>query len=141
MAVQYKTATRNARLDILSAGSASAGAGTAAYLQVWAGAVPATPSTAPAGSLLASMALSNPLAPASSGGTLTIDVTPVPTDSSANASGDPTFCRIAVDETGTTSGVFQCSAGVGSGDISFSASITSGGTVTLTSLTIADGSA
>jgi hypothetical protein len=71
---------------------------------------------------------------------MTIDVTPVPTDSSANAAGTPTFCRIATSETGTTTGVMQCSAGVGSGDISFSAAITSGGTVTLTSLTVTDGS-
>lgn len=136
MAVQYATTTRNNRLDEVTTDS-----GTGAFLQVWDGALPATPTTAPAGTLLASMALSNPIAPAASGGVLTIDVTPVPTDASANASGTPTFCRIATTETGTTTGVMQCSAGVGSGDISFSAAITVGGTVTLTSLTVTDGSA
>jgi hypothetical protein len=135
MAVEYTDAVRNARLDTITTA-----ASTAAYLQVWDGALPATPATAPAGTLLASMALSNPIAPGASGGVLTIDVTPVPTDSSANAAGTPTFCRIATTETGTTTGIVQMSAGVGSGDISFSAAITSGGTVTLTSLTITDGS-
>jgi hypothetical protein len=135
MAVQYAVTTRNNRLDEVTADS-----GATAWLQVWDGALPATPVTAPAGTLLASMALSNPIAPAASGGVLTIDVTPVPTDSSANASGTPTFCRIATSETGTTTGVVQMLAGVGSGDISFSAAITVGGTVTLTSLTITDGS-
>lgn len=135
MAVQYLTTLRNSRLDEVTTAS-----GATAWLQVWDGALPATPATAPAGTLLASMALSNPIAPAAAAGVLTIDVTPVPTDSSANASGTPTFCRIATSETGTTTGVVQMSAGVGSGDISFSAAITVGGTVTLTSLTITDGS-
>lgn len=135
MAVQYLASLRNNRLD-----EVTADCGATAFLQVWDGALPATPATAPAGTLLASMALSNPIAPAASGGVLTIDVTPVPTDAAANASGTPTFCRIATSETGTTSGVVQMSAGVGSGDISFSAAITVGGTVTLTSLTITDGS-
>jgi hypothetical protein len=136
MAVQYAVTTRNNRLA-----QVTSGAGATAWLQVWDGALPATPVTAPAGTLLASMALANPIAPAPSGGVLTVTVSPVPTDSSANASGTPTFCRIATSETGTTTGVVQMSAGVGSGDISFSAAITVGGTVTLTSLTITDGSA
>lgn len=135
MAVEYTDTVRNARLDAVTTA-----ASTAAFLQVWDGALPANANSAPAGVLLASMGLSNPIAPAASGGVMTIDVTPVPTDSSANASGTPTFCRIATTETGTTTGVMQCSAGVGSGDISFSAAITSGATVTLTSLTITDGS-
>ena len=59
MAVQYAVTTRNNRLDEVTADS-----GVAAWLQVWDGALPATPVTAPAGTLLASMALSNPIAPA-----------------------------------------------------------------------------
>ena len=134
MAVQYLTTLRNNRLDEVTTDS-----GATAWLQVWDGALPATPATAPAGVLLASMALANPIAPAAAAGVLTLTVSPVPTDASAAASGTPTFCRIATTETGTTTGVVQMSAAVGSGDISFSAAITVGGTVTLTSLTITDG--
>lgn len=134
MAVQYATGTRNNRLD-----EVTADAGAAAYLQFWDGALPATPATAPAGTLLASCAMSNPIAGAAAAGVLTMSA--ITDDSSANATGTPTFARIATDETGTTTGVVQMSAGVGSGDISFDASIVSGGTVSVSSLTITDGSA
>lgn len=133
MAVQYVVGTRNNRLDEITAD-----AGATAFLQIWNGALPATPATAPAGTLLASCALSNPIAPAASGGVLTLSA--ITDDTDANASGTPTFARIATNETGTTTGIVQLSAAIGSGDINFDAAVVVNGTVSVASLTITDGS-
>ncbi len=133
MAVQYTATLRNNRLDEITAL-----AGATAWLQIWDGALPATPATAPAGTLLASCAMSNPIAAAASGGVLTMSA--VSDDTNANATGTPTFARIATSETGTTTGIVQMSAAVGSGDLNFDASIVAAGTVSITSLTITDGS-
>lgn len=133
MAVQYAVTTRNNRLDEITAD-----AGATAFLQFWNGAVPATPVTAPAGTLLASCAMSNPIAAAASGGVLTMSA--ITSDTNANASGTPTFCRIATNETGTTTGVVQMSAGIGSGDVQIDQAIVATGTVAVSSLTITDGS-
>lgn len=134
MAVQYTDTVRNARLaEVTSA------VGATGWLQIWDGALPATPATAPAGNLLASLQMSNPIAGAPSGGVLTMSA--ITDDTAANASGTPTFARIATSETGTTTGVVQMSAGVGSGDINFDAAIVVAGTVSVSTLTITDGSA
>lgn len=133
MAVQYTATLRNNRLDEITAL-----AGATAWLQIWDGALPATPATAPAGTLLASCAMSNPIAAAASGGVLTMSA--ISDDTNANATGTPTFARIATSETGTTTGIVQMSAAVGSGDLNFDASIVAAGTVSITSLTITDGS-
>lgn len=134
MAVSYSTTVRNNRLD-----EVTAAAGTGAFLQVWSGAIPATPSTAPAGTLLASCAMSNPIAPAASAGVLTMSA--ISNDASANANGTPTFVRIATSETGTTTGVAQMTAGLSGADVNFSAAIVATGVVSVSSLTITDGSA
>ena len=137
MTIQYAEQLREDRLDEITAS-----AGATAWLQVWDGAVPATPVTAPAGTLLASCAMSNPIAGAApnsgSAGTLPMDA--IADDTDANAAGTPTFFRIATSETGTTTGVVQGSAGVGSGDLNFDSTIAAGGTVSITSLVITDGS-
>lgn len=133
MAISYATTTRNNRLD-----EVTADAGATAWIQVWDGSVPASPTTAPAGTLLASCACSNPIGAAASGGVLTFSA--ISDDSSANASGTPTFFRVATSETGTTAGVAQGTAGVGSGDLNFDAAIVVSGTVSISSLTITDGS-
>lgn len=133
MAVQYVEGTRNNRLDEITAD-----AGATAFLQIWDGALPATPATAPAGNLLASCAMSNPIAPAASAGVLTMSA--ITDDTDANASGTPTFARIATSEAGTTTGIVQLSAAIGSGDINFDAAIIVNGTVSIASLTITDGS-
>lgn len=134
MTVQYATTTRNNRLD-----EVPSDAGAAAFLQFWNGTVPATPTTAPAGTLLASCAMANPIAPAASGGVLTMSA--ISNDASANASGTPTFCRISTSETGTTTGVMQCSAGLSGADINISAAIVATGIVAVSSLTITEGNA
>jgi hypothetical protein len=133
MPVSYSTTVRNNRLAAVITA-----AGSAAWLQVWGGAVPANPTTAPAGTLLASLAMANPIAPAPSGGVMTMSA--IANDASANGTGTPTFARIATSETGTTTGIAQMTAGVGSGDLNFDASIVTGGTVSVTSLTITDAS-
>lgn len=134
MAIEYSVTLRNNRLDEITAI-----AGAAAYLQVWDGALPATAITAPAGTLLASCACTiTNIAPAASAGVLTLSA--IADDTNANASGTPTFFRIATDETGTTTGVVQGSAAVGSGDLNFDAAIVVAGTVSITALTITDGS-
>ena len=133
MSVSYPTTTRNARLDLVTTA-----AGGASFLQVYDGAIPATPDVTPAGNLLASLACSATLAAAASGGVLTIGT--ISDDTTANASGTPTFARISTTETGD-GGVVMMSAGVGGGDLSFDAAIVAGGTVSVTSLTITDGSA
>ena len=132
MTLQYKDTLRNNRLDEITGL-----AGASAWLQFWDGSIPATPATAPGGTLLASCSMSNPIAPIASSGALTMST--IADDTNANASGTPTFARIATTETGTTSGVVQMSAGVGSGDITFDAAIVAGGTVTVTALVVTDG--
>ena len=132
MATHYLDSVRNSRMDEVTSAVVATG-----WLQVWDGAVPAEANTSPAGTLLASLALSNPIAPGASGGVLTLSS--VSDDTNANASGTPTFARFATTETGATSGLVQFSAGVGSGDLNFDAAIVSGGTVSVTSLTITEG--
>ena len=132
MSVSYTTTGRNDRLDLVTTA-----AGGASFLQIWDGAIPATPDATPAGTLLASLACSATLAAGAAGGVLTIGT--ITDDTTANASGTPTFARISTTETGD-GGVVMMSAGVGGGDLSFDAAIVAGGTVSVTSLTITDGS-
>jgi hypothetical protein len=132
MTLQYSVTLRNNRLDEIVAL-----AGSSAWLQVWTGSIPATPVSAPGGTLLASCSMSDPIAPAASSGVLTMSA--IADDSDANAGGTPTFARIATSETGTTSGVVQMTAGVGSGDLNFDAAVVVSGTVSINSLALTDG--
>ena len=133
MAIEYIDSLRNARLDEITTA-----AGATAWLQVWDGALPTTAATAPAGTLLASCQMANPIAGAASAGVLTMSA--ITSDTNANASGTPTFFRIATSETGATTGVVQGSAGIASGDLNFDAAIVIAGTVAISALSITDGS-
>ncbi len=137
MAVSYTSTLAHNQLDEITALVGATG-----WLQIWDGAVPATPATAPAGTLLASLQLSNPIAGAAPNGgsnnTLPLDA--ISDDTNANASGTPTFARFATSETGTTTGLVQMTAGVGSGDINFGSAIVAAGTVSVTSLVITNAS-
>ena len=133
MSVSYPTTTRNARLNLITTA-----AGGASFLQIWDGAIPATPDAAPSVSLVASLACAATLGAGAAAGVLTI--TPPSDDTTADGSGTPTFARIATTETGD-GGVAMMSAGVAGGDLSFDAAIVAGGTVSVTALTITDGSA
>lgn len=108
------------------------------YLNLYNGTEPATPATALSGNtLLASMQLAATSGTISSG-VLTFDTTGI-TDSSANATGTPTFARIGASD--GTSCVVQLTAGVGSGEVNCAASMTSGEPVPLTSAVITEGNA
>lgn len=124
MATSYAVTTQNNRLD-----EVIADASTAAFFQTWSGALPATASTAPASTLLASCAMTNPIAPAAAGGSIILST--ITDDASAVAAGVPTFCRIATDESGTTTGIAQIDAAVGSGSVNFSANISAGAVVSI----------
>jgi hypothetical protein len=127
MALGYVTTLRNARLDEITAAIGSSG-----LLRVYSGTQPATGGTAT--TLLAELALSATSAPAASGGVLTFSA--ITDDSSADASGTPTWARLC---TSGGTAVVDMTAGVGSGDLNFNAAIVAAGTVSVTSFVITDG--
>lgn len=133
----YQTAVRDARLDQITSAL-----GTTAYLEIFTGSAPGKTSgtfNADTGTKLASLAMSNPVAPASSGGVLTFSAI---TSAAALASGTPGYYRKKTAQSGAASTVIEeGTAGVGSGELNFNASITSGGTVSITSDTLTEGNA
>lgn len=74
MAVRLNTAARNAAVDAITA------LVNGGYIRIYTGAQPATPATAPTGTLLAELPLSNPAFAGAVNGTAALDVTPIPTD-------------------------------------------------------------
>ena len=131
MALGMAAALRNARLDAISTF-----AGSGALLRIYDGSRPATGGTAT--TLLAELTLGSPLAPAASGGVLTLNA--ITQDSSANATGTATWGRI-VKSDGTTF-VTDCSVGTSGSDINFATvSFVSGAAVQVTSATITEGNA
>jgi hypothetical protein len=135
MALSYKNTLRNTRLDDITAAL-----GSAAYLEIFTGA-PAGKTggtfNADPGTKLASLAMSNPVAPGSSGGVLTFSTI---TAAAALASGTPGSFRMKTAAAGGTSTVIvEGDAGVGSGSLNFNSTIASGGTVSITSATITEG--
>lgn len=133
----YQTAVRNARQD-----SITTALGTTAYLEIFTGSPPGKSGgsfSADAGTKLASLPMSNPVAPASSGGVLTFSAI---TSEAALASGTPGYYRKKTAQNGVASTVIEeGTAGVGSGECNFNAAITSGGTVSITSDTLSEGNA
>lgn len=130
MALGLSTTTRNNMLDEITAAIGSSG-----LLRIYDGSRPATGGTAT--TLLAELALSATAAGAASGGVLTFSA--ISDDTSANATGTATWFRI------TTSGgtaVIDGSVGTSGADLNFnSVSFVSGGTVSVSSLTITAGNA
>lgn len=125
--MQLTTTERNSRLSIISTAVGSGGT-----LKVYTGSAPGI-GNAPSGTLLCtltSVVLASP-----SGGTMAMSATP---DSSAAASGTPGYYRIA-----TSGGTVEVEgpAGVGTGELSFTTTVSSGGTVTLVSGTFTEGNA
>lgn len=108
-------------------------AGTDGLLRIYDGTQPATGGTAT--TLLAELTFSTTSAAAASGGVLTFSA--ITDDSSANATGTATWFRV-VDS--AASHVFDGTAGTSGTDLVLNtASITSGGTVSVTSFTITAG--
>ena len=125
--MQLSTATRNARLAVIAS---QAGAG--GTLKIYTGASPGVGNT-PAGTLLSTLTAVTFAAPA--GGAMAITAT---ADPAASGSGTPGYVRLS------TSGgvaVADFTAGIASGECSFSAAITSGGIVSDTSFVVTEGNA
>ena len=125
----YTTAVRNARLDAIVTA-----VGTSGLVNVYSGSVPTNVGTALSGQTLLGTCTLAATAGTSSGGVLTFNT--ITQDSSADASGTPTFARV------TTSGgtaVAQVTAAVGSGELNFGAAITAGQPLQITSFTITEG--
>ena len=101
------------------------------FIKIYDGPQPANPDTAVGGTnhLLGTLPLNTP-AGTELNGVITIDVTNVQ-DASADLGGTPTFVRIL--KTDGTTPVADCTAGVGSGEFSFSSTIVLGGVIPLTS--------
>lgn len=130
MTVRLSTAVRNAALDEITAAI-----GTSGFLRIYNGTQPANPGTALSGNtLLAELPLSSTAAGAASGGVLTFSA--ITDEASAPATGTQTWASL-VTSGGTR--VVDMSCGNGSGDLNLSGTITSGGTVSVSSLTITDG--
>lgn len=131
MALGMATALRNARLDAIATF-----AGSGALLRIYDGTRPATGGTAT--TKLAELTLGSPLAPAASGGVLTLNA--ITQDSSADATGTATWGRI-VKADGTTH-VMDVSVGTSGADINFATvSFVAGAAVQVTSATITEGNA
>ena len=126
MALGVNSTTRNAWLD-----SITSRAGASALLRIYDGTRPATGGTAT--TLLAELTCNATFAPAASGGVLTLNA--ITQDSSANATGTATWFRIV--QSGGSTHVLDGDVGTSGSDLNLnSTSITSGGTVSVTSATI-----
>ena len=133
MALGYLEALRHSQLDEITA-LIDAGVG-AGLIRIYNGSRPATGGVAT--TLLAELTCTDPVALAASGGILTLSA--VSDDASANATGTATWFRV-VDSTGTF--VLDGDVGTSGSDLNLnSVSITSGGTVSITSFTITAGNA
>ena len=105
-------------------------------IKIYSGSAPAKTAT-PTGTLLSTLTPSATFGTVS-GGVLTANA--ITSDSSAAASGTPGYYRVidGTTDDGTHTQI-QGSAGVGSGDINFGSTISSGGTVAISSLTYTQG--
>lgn len=133
MTVALATSLRTARADAINT-ALNAGSG-AGLLRVYDGTRPSTGGTAT--NLLAELTLSDPASSGASSGVLTFSA--ITADSSANATGTATWCRM-VDSDGT----FVLDGDVGTSGADFNlntTSITSGVQVSCTSATITEGNA
>lgn len=129
MSIQYSTSHRNANMDDITTK-----AGATAFLLIYTGAQPATCATAATGTLLATLAMTNPIAPASSGGVLTMSAI---TSANTGNAGTAGYWRICTSSAGTTV-VAQGAVAVSGSDLNFAGGIiwTLAETIGVTSFTI-----
>ncbi|MGO9110671.1 MAG: hypothetical protein ACLP9L_15735 [Thermoguttaceae bacterium] len=119
-------------------------AGATAYLFIYSGTQP-TKTTSPTGTsaITGGIALSNPAFTQGTDGTdanTKLTLASVPKTGTATASITPGWYRITSSATDDgTHTVVQGSAGVGSGDLNFASTISSGGTVSITAYTLTEG--
>lgn len=129
MTVGMVTTLRNARLDAITTFVGASG-----KLRVYSGSRPATGGAIT--TLLAELTLNATFAPAASGGVLTLNA--IASDSSADATGTATWCRVFKSD-GTTI-CFDGSVGTSAADfILNTTSIVTGAVVACTSATITEG--
>ena len=137
MAVSYQDTIRNNRMT-----QVSSGLGGGAYLEIFTGTPPGKTSgtfNADTGTKLASLACSATPCGTPSGGVLTFNSI---ASAAALASGTPGYARFKTAANGAAGTVIiELDAGVGSGSLNFNSSITSGGTVSITSATLTEGNA
>lgn len=135
-AIKISTAARNAAcdaiVDLIDGGS---GAGV---LRIYTGAQPATPGTAPTGTLLAEVTLNDPAFGSAAAGVAALTVSPAISDASANATGTAGWCRF-LDSTeaagsglGVVDGAVTASAGGGFLELA-TTTVTAAGPVSITS--------
>lgn len=133
MALSYSTTLRNAQLDAVTTAVGASG-----KLRIYSGTRPANVAASITGTLLAELTLNATFAPAASSGVLTLNA--ITSDSSADATGTATHFRIWKSD-GTTA-VADGDVGTSGSDLNLnSVSLTSGGSVAVTSFTITAGNA
>lgn len=127
MAIQKAIFSRNAELDAL-APHANSG-----FIRIYTGTIPATPETAPAGTLLAELTFNATAFGAAAAGVITANA--ITSDSSANATGTAGWYR-ALKSDGTTA-LWDGTVSTAGADLNLnSTSINTGVTVAITSLTV-----
>lgn len=122
MALEFDALLRDALLDAIESHI-----GASPTLEVRTGSPPATLATADSGTLLTTITLPADWMAAASAGSKAKSGTW--TDATASASGVPGFFRI---KTSGGTAKIQGTCGVGSGDLSFDANVSLGGSVTIT---------
>lgn len=133
MALQFSVAVRDAQND-----SIETTIGTAPHLHVYTGSPPANCATADSGTDLVDITLPSDWMAASSSGAKAKSGTWSGT-ASAGSGSTPGYFRIKNSDNTTVS--MQGTAAIGSGDMSFDGTITSGQTVTISTFTITAGGA
>jgi len=135
MALQYSTAIRNARLDVVESTI-----GVSAILKIRTGAAPANCGTADSGTVLATVTLPSDWMAAASGGTKSLSGTWQ--DTSADATGTAAHFRI-YDSGGTTCGIQgTVTLTGGGGDMTVdNTSFATGQSFSVTSFTLTAGNA
>lgn len=130
MALQLSTTVRNARLDTIESTI-----GTSAVLKVFTGAQPANCAAANSGTELVSITCPSDWAAAAASGAKAKSGT---WSATAGAGSGATPGHFRLYESTATTCHLQGSCGIGSGDLSFDGTITSGQTVTVSTFTLTD---
>lgn len=132
MAVRISNAARSAAADALvDLVDGGTGAGT---LKIYTGVQPAGPATAPSGTLLGTLTMTDPAFGNAANGVAT--AASITGDSSADASGTAGWARIA-DSSGTAILDMSVTVSGGGGDLQLdSVNIVAGGAINVTSLTV-----
>lgn len=133
MALSYSTAIRNAQLDQITTA-----VGTTAKLRIYSGTRPANVAASITGTLLAELTCNATFAPGASGGVLTLNS--ITADSSADATGTATHFRLW--NSAATTAMIDGDVSTSASDLNLnSTSLTTGGSVSVTSFTITAGNA